>query len=211
MKKRHDPLLHGVCVANSEAKSRGLLAGFAVLLITAIFTLAGCDNGGGGGGVFNWAFFSGSFTKSGGGEIKFGLKQDEAAPAASVQALRSVSADALNSLSGVLENDGITVPLTGIYDPETGNWSVSARRGAAIYAVDGNFNLTTGESEGSVATIVEEGAGDWTPSAFWVSENSSVGIPESASATSRPSGLPSITQGSWNCDTTEGEGSIALR
>ncbi|MDR0628955.1 MAG: ZinT/AdcA family metal-binding protein [Treponema sp.] len=47
MKKRHDSLLHGVCVANSEAKSRRLLAGFVVLLITAIFTVAGCDNGGG--------------------------------------------------------------------------------------------------------------------------------------------------------------------
>jgi Zn/Cd-binding protein ZinT len=46
MKKRHDSLLHGVCVANSEAKSRRLLAGFAVLLITAMFTWAGCDSNG---------------------------------------------------------------------------------------------------------------------------------------------------------------------
>ena len=45
MRKRHGSLLHGVCYANSEAKSRRLLAGFAVLLITTIFTLAGCDNG----------------------------------------------------------------------------------------------------------------------------------------------------------------------
>ena len=47
MKKRHDSLVHGVCVANSEAKSRRLLAGFAALMIAAIFTLAGCDWGGG--------------------------------------------------------------------------------------------------------------------------------------------------------------------
>ena len=49
MKKKHDSLLHGVCVANSEAKSRRLLAGFAVLLITAIFTVAGCATVRGGG------------------------------------------------------------------------------------------------------------------------------------------------------------------
>jgi hypothetical protein len=48
MRKRHDSLLHGVCVANSEAKSRRLLAGFAVLMIATIFTLTGCDTGGGG-------------------------------------------------------------------------------------------------------------------------------------------------------------------
>ena len=63
MKKRHDSLLHGVCVANSEAKSRMLLAGFAVLLITAIFTLAGCDHGGGDDGNDPW--LGETFTLSG--------------------------------------------------------------------------------------------------------------------------------------------------
>ena len=47
MKKRYDSLLHGVCYANYEAKSRRLLADFVVLLIAAIFALAGCGNGGG--------------------------------------------------------------------------------------------------------------------------------------------------------------------
>jgi hypothetical protein len=198
MKKRHDSLLHGVCVANSEAKSRRLLAGFAVLLITAIFTLAGCEqptDGGDDDDVFTGTFISGSFSKDDGGEVKFGLKQDEAAPAASVQALRSVSADAGNSLNGVLEDGGIAVRLTGIYDPDTGNWSVSARSGSAIYAVDGNFNTSTGDSEGSIATVVVNDSEKWTPSAFLVSERS-VNVPESADA-SKTGLLPAAAQGTW--------------
>ena len=190
MKKRHD-----------------VFFGFTVLLITVMFTVAGCPtptNGGGnnsanGPNLFTGAFVSGSFTKNGGGEVKFGLKQDEAAPAGSLmsgRALRSVSQDAENTLSGVLEDGGVAVRLTGMYDPSTGNWSVSARYGSAIYAVDGNFNTSTGDSEGSIATVVAEDSGMWTPRAFWVTE-APVSVPESAAA-SQECPLPAIAQGTWS-------------
>jgi hypothetical protein len=45
MKKKYS-LVYGVCEKNSRAKRRGLLAGFAVVLITAVFTTAGCNGGG---------------------------------------------------------------------------------------------------------------------------------------------------------------------
>jgi hypothetical protein len=37
-------LTRGVCGANSQAKNRRFLAGFAVLVLAAVFTLAGCPN-----------------------------------------------------------------------------------------------------------------------------------------------------------------------
>jgi hypothetical protein len=49
MKRKHF-LNYGVCRANSQAKRHSLLAGFAVLLIAAMFAIAGCDTGTNGGG-----------------------------------------------------------------------------------------------------------------------------------------------------------------
>jgi hypothetical protein len=48
--KRKQFLNYGVCGANSQAKRRGLLAGFAVLLIAAMFAIAGCGSADDGGG-----------------------------------------------------------------------------------------------------------------------------------------------------------------
>jgi hypothetical protein len=40
--KKTSQLLHGVCGTNSQTKTHGVLAGFAVLLLAAIFTFTGC-------------------------------------------------------------------------------------------------------------------------------------------------------------------------
>jgi hypothetical protein len=177
---------------------------------------AGCDTGNGGGdgsnNVVSGAFISGSFNMSaaGGGEVTFVLNQDALpTPAASVSVFRSVREDAGNTLSGVLEDGDLAIRLRGIYDPMTGNWSVSARSDSAIYTFDGNFDTESRESQGAIATVVEGTDERWEPNAFWVREEP-VNLPETADASpSRESQLPSIALGNWSHTTTQAESGTA--
>jgi hypothetical protein len=174
---------------------------------------AGCDTGNGGtdgnDNVVSGAFISGSFNMgaTGGSTVTFVLNQDALpAPAASVSVFRSVREDAGNTLSGVLEDGDLAIRLRGIYDPITGNWSVSARSDSAIYTFDGNFDTESRESQGAIATVVLEGSEErWEPNAFWVREEP-VNVPETADASpSRESQLPSIAQGNWSQTSTQAE------
>ena len=174
-----------------------------VLILTACPSPTGGNGSGGGGDTpLPAAFVSGSFN---GGTVVFGLDQVSAQPSSasvmrrSVQ--RSVNADAGNTLEGVLIDDDIAVRLRGMYDPDTGNWSVSARYGSAIYTVDGAFDNATGDSRGAIATVVAQESGRWNPYAFPVTEGGvNIANPNTAAA-SETSGLPSGAQGTWSCDT----------
>jgi hypothetical protein len=222
--KRKYFLGYGVCGASSQAKRRSLFAGFAVLLIAAIFTLAGCDIGTGGDGHKETetetetdgyketdtrrAFsVSGSFTKSGtsnDGTVNFNLKSDKAQSSANSVSRAVATADSY-TLSGVLEDGDIKIRLKGSYDPNTGNWTVSANSSFIIYTLNGSVN-SVGVSQGSSATIAvyNEGTEEWVPYFFPVTEES-VSVPAWTEASDGVTGgVPSFMQGYWHSNHSYG-------
>jgi hypothetical protein len=163
-------------------RKHGVFFGITVLLMAVMFTMTGCNNGnsgdgdggdennGGGGGAFS---VSGSFNKSeaaGSGEVKFEVKSNDAFG-------RAVSADSY-TISGALEDGDLTIRLKGSYDPNAGNWSVSAKSSSIIYTINGNVN-SAGVSQGSSATIAVKSGEEWIPFIFPIRE-SAVNIPGTA-------------------------------
>lgn len=173
---------------------------FIVLLLVFGLMAASCDAGAGDGedNLFTGTFISGSFNKAGGGEVKFGLKQDEkAAPAGSVQTLRSVSEDAENTLTGVLEDDDLIIRLglEGSYDPVTGTWSVSARPPSydRLYAIAGTF-YGIQRTLRVIATVMAKSEGQWVADIAPVTEEA---VSIAGTAAEGADGLPSALHGCW--------------
>jgi hypothetical protein len=163
------------------------------MLITVFFTWTGCGNPAGGGsetddkGGFS---VSGSFAKSedaGGGVVNFALKSGAATGLA-------VTAESY-TISGALEDGDLTIRLRGSYDPNTGNWSVSAKSSAIIYTLDGNVDRR-GVSRGSTATIAVKNGEEWIPYIFPVMETA-VSIPGTVTEEGESGGIPSFAQGIW--------------
>jgi hypothetical protein len=182
-----------------------LTAILAVALVWGLM-LAGCDTGtspGPGSGTEGFSV-SGSFTKTadiGGGNVNFDLKSNSAFG-------RAVTADSY-TISGVLEDGDVTIRLSGSYDPNTGNWSVSARSSAIIYTLDGNVD-SAGVSRGSSATIAVKSGTEWVPYIFAVTE-AAVSIPNAAEAEeSETGGTPSFAQGYWHSNASSSEGSLSV-
>jgi hypothetical protein len=171
--------------------------GFAVILLVAIFAIAGCGNPSGGGGdddLSQRAFsVSGKFTKSGeagSGDVEFSLKSDAASGGRS--AVRAVTAESY-TISGVLEDGDITIRLKGSYDPNKGTWSVSANSSQIIYTLDGRVD-STGKSQGSTATIVVKSGVEWVPFVFPITEET---VAISGTAVDGESGVAASAQGWW--------------
>jgi hypothetical protein len=181
-------------------KGKSFVLGMLAIVLALGFVFVGCDTGtslnndGDNSGVRVFSV-SGSFTKAGGEEVKFDLESDRSAAMA-------VAADSY-TVSGVLEDGDLTIRLKGSYDPNTGNWSVSANSSTIIYSLDGNVN-SAGVSQGSSATIAvyDSGTQEWVPYIFPITE-AVVIIPDAAEAEDgETGGMPSFTQGYWHSDKT---------
>jgi hypothetical protein len=114
------------------------------------------------------------------------------------------------TVEGTLEdpdNDGLLIRLRGNYDPNTGNWSVSARQDAGgedevIYTIDGIID-SNGGWRGGGATVVEpdsDNEGEWLPAFFAVTEDGdtdwgSKGTPVDGRT---EGGMPPAMQGYWS-------------
>ncbi|MDR1910081.1 MAG: hypothetical protein LBQ35_09245 [Spirochaetaceae bacterium] len=172
------------------------MAGFAVLLMAAMFAMTGCDTGINPGEDDEGFTISGSFTKTGdagSGEVKFDLKGD---------------ADSY-ALSGVLEDGGLTIRLKGSYDPNTGRWSVSAKSSSIIYTLDGIVDSAGAFQAAGATIVVKSGTGaeeTWIPYIFPVTEGA-VSIPDAGTAEDgETGGAPAVWQGNWYSYTDHGGG-----
>jgi hypothetical protein len=136
-----------------------------------------------------------------GGHIK--LQSSSGTSSASV--MRSVAAedDISYPLEGVLEYDNVLVRLWGSYEPDSGNWSVSARYGEgdseAVYTIDGIVD-SKGDLRGAGATIVmpdEDNEGEWLP-AFFPVEIGAWSPSGEAHDSVTEGGMPPEMHGYWN-------------
>ncbi|MDR1931435.1 MAG: hypothetical protein LBQ57_01305 [Spirochaetales bacterium] len=96
----------------------------------------------------------------------------------------------------MLEDGDIVMRLRGSYDPNTGNWSVSAKSSAIIYTLDGSVD-SAGISRSSSATIAVKSAEEWIPYYFPITETA-VSVPVWDEVDEgETGGAPSIGHGYW--------------
>jgi hypothetical protein len=199
----------------SMKTKRFLVFGLPVVLlaVSALLTmgLAACDTGDGAGtGTNNTGdgpeFLSASFN-SGGKTIQFNLQGGEGSSGLSASVMnrsisRAAGLDDGYDLTGVLRDDAVLARLRGSYDPESGNWSVSARSvDDVVYTFEGRVN-GTGEFRDANATIVAPSAdlNEWEPVFSPVTRREEAGAwdlpgePEESQA----SGMPSLALGYWS-------------
>jgi hypothetical protein len=104
----------------------------------------------------------------------------------------------------VLEYDNVLVRLSGSYDRNSGNWSVSARYGEgdseAIYTIDGSVD-NGGDFRGAGATIVvpDDDPDEWAPAFFQVTKSGATWSPAGEPVNSKTEGgMPSVAHGYWS-------------
>jgi hypothetical protein len=186
-------------------KGKSFVLGMLAAALTFGVISAGCDNGTtpSNEDPETRAFsVSGSFTNTGagGGKVNFKLESDGSAA-------KAVAAGSY-AVSGVLEDDDLTIRLKGSYDPNTGKWSVSAKSSAIIYTIDGKVN-SAGVSQGCTATVVVKSGDEWVPYIFPITEETAVTISNEAGAEeSLIGGFPSFALGYWNSNEDYGGGYV---
>ncbi|MDR1231806.1 MAG: hypothetical protein LBK61_10450 [Spirochaetaceae bacterium] len=187
--------------------------GLPVVLLAFGLVLARCDTGedpaGGLNSPANTAkkFLSGFFLDTKGNKIYFELDDEEGSSGTSASVTGGAISRAVDNaddgydLSGVLGNDGMAIRLRGSYDPDSGNWSVSARTAEdAIFTIDGSVD-SAGAFLGAGATIVmpDEGVpNEWAPSFAPVTKNAAAWSPAGDIADSKSGGMPDFAHGYWN-------------
>ncbi|MDR1177069.1 MAG: hypothetical protein LBK83_16540 [Treponema sp.] len=167
-------------------KGKVFVLGMLAAALTFGLLLAGCDIGGGESGIFP---LSGLF-----GGVQFYLQGGGTA-----STIKAVT-DNSYPLSGALydESNEVLVRLQGIYDADTGNWSVSARSedSDVVYTIDGNVDGAGNFRAG--ATVVEPSGNDeWAPDFFPVIDAGSPFTPNGTIAESKTGGMPSVAHGYW--------------
>jgi hypothetical protein len=178
---------------------RFLVFGLPVLVL--VLGLAVCDTGND--TDTDDAFsLSGSFG-NGGKSIQFNLQGDEGSSGISSSVMgrsisRAAGLDDGYDLTGILQDDEVLVRLRGTYDPESGNWSVSARSDEdVIYTFEGRVT-GTGEFRDANATIVAPSTdtGEWAPVFAPVTRATPWSITEEP-VEIEASGMPSLALGYW--------------
>ena len=195
-------------------KSKIMGRGLRFLAIAASFgfiiagTLLSSSCGGGGltGGTPppETAFsVSGSFTKSGGGDVEFTLSD----AASAGRSARAISAGSY-AVSGELVDGGIIFRLTGTYDPVARSYTASTSSSMIRFSINGAFTAS-GVSLGSTATLLvntntvdEGGAPIWVATTYPITEEEvSITGTEAGAGDLPPSeagGIPAFARGWWS-------------
>jgi hypothetical protein len=180
---------------------RFLVFGLPVVLLA--LGLAMCDVGGDPGSGTLTSFLSG-FLSVGGHTVYFNLQDDDdssllSASAKGVSINKSEGLDDGYDLTGVLEDGPVLARLRGSYDPETGNWAVSARSAEdVVYTFEGRVD-STGEFRDANATIVEPSStetDEWAPVFAPVTRATPWDLREPEESTA--SGMPPFAFGYWS-------------
>jgi hypothetical protein len=162
---------------------------FVLGMLAAALTfglLAGCDIGGGESGIKVFSLLGGF------GGVQFSLQGG--GTASTIKAVTDNSYPLIGELYDEAKN--VLVPLRGIYDADTGSWSVSARSSNEIvYTIDG-IGDDTGTFLGAGATVVEPSGNEWTPSFSRVDAGSPF-TPLGDMVESEEEGMPDFAYGYW--------------
>ncbi|MDR1215621.1 MAG: hypothetical protein LBK25_02960 [Treponema sp.] len=179
-------------------KKKLFLSGILGVALVFAIVVIGCDNDDGGEEkntdpkVY---FLSGSF-----GNVQFNLESSETSPSASVKG-RSISRAVGDNydLTGVLEDGAVLARLRGSYDPESRNWSVSARSSNdVVYTFDGRVDDAGGFRDANATIVEPTSADEWEPVFSPVAKRDTPWDFAGEPVESEESGMPSVALGYWS-------------
>jgi hypothetical protein len=182
-------------------KKSSFLFGFIVLLVTVIFTVAGCDNGTTGNNNDdddnNTHLLQGSFASQNGGSgnAVFTANYKSSENRSVARAVAGLAATE-KELVGKIEDGALILNLTGFHDTESNQFFLSAGSSFLVYEIGGT--LSGGSMSNAEATVkIKDNDNKWTKVSVAVSNNSDdVEIAGTASA-EQEEGLPVAWFGKW--------------